>query len=207
MGYPVVVLCNNGMTKMYLVHRLVAEAFLPKLENRPCINHIDCNTANNVVSNLEWCTQKENVHHAWKLGRCNNIIEHSKILGKSSAKPVIQYDLQGNFIKKWGSMTEASRSLNIGTPHITQCCNKERRKAGNYIWRYEADKSNITPYKRKTRSKLVNQYDLNGNFIKQWDSLAQISEELKLLKTNISMCCNKKYAQAYGYKWEFVKER
>ncbi len=51
------------------VHRLVALAFIQNEKNRPSVNHIDCNRSNNEVSNLEWCTQKENLAHMTKLGR------------------------------------------------------------------------------------------------------------------------------------------
>ena len=60
----VVKLTKEGHKKDMKVHRLVAKSFLPNPENKPNINHIDGNPLNNDVSNLEWCTQKENVHHA-----------------------------------------------------------------------------------------------------------------------------------------------
>lgn len=64
----------NGVCKKKYVHRLVAEAFIPNPENKPNINHIDCNVKNNNVNNLEWCTQSENILHCSKLGRhANNI--------------------------------------------------------------------------------------------------------------------------------------
>jgi hypothetical protein len=55
--------------KVYLVHRLVAMAYIPNPDNLPMINHIDCNPLNNHVDNLEWCTARENTLHAIKHGR------------------------------------------------------------------------------------------------------------------------------------------
>lgn len=60
-GYYVINLCKNGCRKAYSVHRLVAETFIPNPNNLPYINHIDFNTQNNSVDNLEWCTQKDNI--------------------------------------------------------------------------------------------------------------------------------------------------
>jgi len=62
-NHGLVVLCKNGKTKPHLVHRIVAEAFIPNPENKPNIDHIDTDCTNNCVENLRWCTQKEN---------CNN---------------------------------------------------------------------------------------------------------------------------------------
>ena len=63
-GYHEIVL--NG--KPYRVHRLVAEAFIPNTENKPCINHKDGNKQNNNADNLEWCTHSENTIHSFKNG-------------------------------------------------------------------------------------------------------------------------------------------
>lgn len=61
-------LWKDGKTKDFLVHRLVAFAFIPKIEGKNCINHIDGNPKNNDVENLEWCTHLENNRHAFKTG-------------------------------------------------------------------------------------------------------------------------------------------
>lgn len=77
-GYEYVVLCINGKTKYKLVHRLVLDAFLPNYFNKPQVNHIDGNKRNNKVENLEWCTAKENVHHAVRTGLMK-ITEETKL--------------------------------------------------------------------------------------------------------------------------------
>lgn len=59
-GYLRVGLFKEHKRKMFAIHRLVAEAFIPNIHNKPCINHKDCDKKNNCVDNLEWCTYKEN---------------------------------------------------------------------------------------------------------------------------------------------------
>ena len=67
--YSRVTLSKNGKTKRFQVHRLVAETFIPNPENKPFVNHIDNNGLNNMVTNLEWCTQTENMAHSSNQGR------------------------------------------------------------------------------------------------------------------------------------------
>lgn len=59
-GYLRVGLFKEHKRRMFAIHRLVAEAFIPNIYNKPCINHKDCDKKNNCVDNLEWCTYKEN---------------------------------------------------------------------------------------------------------------------------------------------------
>ena len=61
--YPNVTLFIKGKSKLFNIHRLVAKAFIPNPDNKPQVNHIDCNKTNNHVSNLEWATPQENVDH------------------------------------------------------------------------------------------------------------------------------------------------
>ena len=67
-GYEVVLLHKDGSYKTKTIHRLVAKAFIPNPDNRPIVNHLDGNKRNNRVTNLEWCTQKRNVQHAYEIG-------------------------------------------------------------------------------------------------------------------------------------------
>lgn len=67
-GYLQVQLCHNGVNKTERVHRLVALVFIENPQKLPKVNHKDANKKNNNVSNLEWCTQLENISHAKSLG-------------------------------------------------------------------------------------------------------------------------------------------
>jgi HNH endonuclease len=67
-GYESVILTDKGIQKTYYVHRLVAQAFITKRPNTNQVNHIDGNKRNNSKENLEWCTPKENINHAFSNG-------------------------------------------------------------------------------------------------------------------------------------------
>ena len=67
-GYKDVLLCGRGKPKRFKVHRLVAAAFIPNPMNKPQVNHLDGDKANNNVSNLEWATHEENMAHAVAMG-------------------------------------------------------------------------------------------------------------------------------------------
>lgn len=67
-GYLRVYMNIDGKGKEYFVHRLVANAFIPKIDGKRFVNHIDGNKENNRVDNLEWCTRSENEQHAWRIG-------------------------------------------------------------------------------------------------------------------------------------------
>lgn len=71
--YARVTLSKDGKTKRVLVHRLVANAFIPNPLGKPLINHVDNNGLNNAVSNLEWCTQSENMKHSAIQGRQDDV--------------------------------------------------------------------------------------------------------------------------------------
>jgi group I intron endonuclease len=122
-------------------------------------------------------------------------------LGKNN-KSILQYDLEGNFIKKWHSIKEAE---NIYGKAIKSVLNGDINTAGKFIWRYENNpiiKENFTPPIHKL-SKQVYQIDSTGNIIKIWNSIADIYRELHYPTSNISSCCNNKQKTAYGYKWKY----
>jgi hypothetical protein len=72
-GYMYVTLQKDKKRKTIKVHKLVADNFIKNVNNYPCINHIDSNRKNNNVSNLEFCTHKQNTQWALKTGRFDNM--------------------------------------------------------------------------------------------------------------------------------------
>lgn len=85
-GYAYVDFKKNGVPKRCAIHRLVAKEFIPNPYKKPYVNHIDGNRLNNNVDNLEWCTQKENMHHAHHvLGKCK-ATEKSKAIASLQGK-------------------------------------------------------------------------------------------------------------------------
>ena len=124
-GYRIITLTKDKKEYSLSVHRLVAEAFIPNPNNLPQINHKDGNKLNNKIENLEWCTQSENMKHAYK-----NKLEIK------SGKKVAQFDLDMKIIKIWDKIIEAEKEYKIAHGKITMVCKGKRKTAGGYIWRY-----------------------------------------------------------------------
>lgn len=124
-GYWSVSLYKNNINRFYLVHRLVAEAFIPNLHQYPLVNHKDENKTNNAVYNLEWCTFKYNVQY----GKCTEKISRSK------GSPVVQIHKNGQSTL-WHSMKEAERKTGVSHQDISRVCRGIRKSAGGFKWKY-----------------------------------------------------------------------
>lgn len=109
----------------YALHRLIAQTFIPNLEEKPFVNHIDGNKINNSVSNLEWCSCSENNLHNHKIG-----------LNKGHTRQIAQYDLEMNEIKKFNKILDASKELNICYSSIKAVLCKKQNTAGGFIFKY-----------------------------------------------------------------------
>lgn len=125
-GYLTVTLCKQGKRKVIPVHRLVALAFIPNPNGKPQVNHIDEDKKNNMLSNLEWVTNKEN--HDYGTARQRNVI--------NTSIPVIAIDGDREVVFK--SMSDAERAGYARTKGISRCCSGKQKTAGGYQWRYLA---------------------------------------------------------------------
>ena len=143
-GYPMVALCKDGISKPSLVHRLVAEAFVPNPDNLPFINHKDENRQNSVSTNLEFCTQAYNNNYGTARQRG---IETAKKNGSYNTKKLYQYDKIGNLIGVFDSVASASKSLNINASTLSNCANGKRhcRSAHGYVFRFTEWDCGATP--------------------------------------------------------------
>lgn len=139
-GYKQIQLVKNGIKKMYLVHRLVAQSFIPNPNNYPIVNHIDENKANNIVENLEWCTNSYNVKAYTKNHPYTNTtmrkLRKGCRYGIIGDKNIVQYTKDGNIVDIW----ENARTIEIKTKMsawaISECCRNNRKSAYGYIWQY-----------------------------------------------------------------------
>lgn len=132
-GYLKICLTDSKHKKHTIkIHRLVAENFIPNTENKEQVNHIDGNKENNRVDNLEWCSQSENMIHAFK----NNLIHRGKGKESPRARAVNQYSLDGKFIKRWDCIADAERELKLSKNNISTCCKGKRKTAHGFKWEY-----------------------------------------------------------------------
>lgn len=107
-------LSKNGKRYFFLVHRLVAEHFIPKIEGKDLVNHIDYNKQNNHIENLEWCTNKENTRYSRK----NTIIQKSN----------------GLVVKIWDSLYQITDTGLYNPSKVSECYNGKRGTHKNFTW-------------------------------------------------------------------------
>jgi hypothetical protein len=151
----------------FLVHRLVAQAFLSNPHRYQNVNHKDGNKANNCVDNLEYCTQKYNLWHSVNiLGNDLKNNNKDKVWGNNyNSVAVYQYTLDGLFVCGYSSTTEAQAKTGIHRDGIYKVIKGKRVNAGGFIWSYEKKDSisvdgprlsvkKYVPVKRKKKVKV-----------------------------------------------------
>lgn len=114
-GYLRVNLYKDGKDKKYMIHRLVAEAYIPNPDNLPQVDHIDENKNHNYINNLQWITNRDNCR-------------------KSHNKPILQFTLDGEFVREWSSATDVGREVKA---HICHCLKGKLHSAYGSIWKYK----------------------------------------------------------------------
>ena len=158
------------------IHRLIAETFIPNPENKKVVNHIDGNTLNNTVTNLEWVTQSENMQHAISTGLIN--AETNKIKTDKLKVPVYQLELDGSIIKKWDGACDVSEltGMDDGAQISTLCKSYTKKNSVGrhtvfgYGWCYVSDykEPKINKVLSKLFPTLINLKNVNFEIIRKY---------------------------------------
>jgi len=132
-GYLYISLWKDNKEKRFAVARLVALNFLPAIKNKTEVNHKNGIRDDNTVSNLEWTDRVENVRHSYKTLNRKSSTENAVL---SRSKKVNQYSKDGNFIKLFNTVRDASRSVNTSSSAISGCCMGKYNSIKGFKWKY-----------------------------------------------------------------------
>lgn len=177
-GYKTVVLYRNKKSKAFRVHRLVAMTFLENPNNYEQVNHIDGNKLNNNVSNLEWCTAKQNTHHAIKNGlyfSSSHISKHQPI--------IIKKDKDGNVVEIYKTVTEAATKNHVSRMTIYRRLHSSNK---NSDYTYESDRSAKYEQPPKKIRPAVIQKTLDGIIVAKYTSMLEAANANGVTRTAIS---------------------
>lgn len=199
-GYLYANLWKNGKTRSFSVHRLVAQHYIPNPQNKPFVNHIDANRANPHVDNLEWCTQAENVRHAYHIG---NLSQKSHFDGHELDWLLKEF-ISGR------TMTDLADTMGVGLSRMTINL-RNRAIATGQVKEFEAELStqkrarNIAANANKKMA--VHQLDEFGFIIATYPSLTAAARALgKSTCGPISNVLNPENPQkiGYGFQWKYA---
>lgn len=123
-GYAKVALWNGEKYLKRYIHRLVAIAFIPNPDGLAQVNHKNEDKSCNELWNLEWCSQEYNNRYSFQ--------------GKHRpTRPILQYTLDGEFVKEFRAYTDAAASVGVDHSHIASCADGYYSQSGGYVWKWK----------------------------------------------------------------------
>lgn len=138
-GYKQVKLYLEDTKKTFYVHRLVATAFINNPNNKKFVNHKDGNKANNIETNLEWCTKSENTIHSYReLGRISlwKGSKHRAGIPSKFRKPVLKISIEGEILKEYECGRHVEKD-GFCYKCVSQVCLGKCRKHKGFIWKFK----------------------------------------------------------------------
>lgn len=200
-GYLYAALWKNGRGFSRTVHRLVAEAFIPNPENKPFVNHLDANRTNPHRTNLEWCTQSENIQHAYNLGN----MSQKRNFSRDELDVLLTHVISGT-----ANMTEQAQRHGVGLSRLTINLRNHAHRT-NQVDAFEAQ---LKEQKRirnteanTTRRRAITQLTLAGEVLASYPSLTAAAAALGATSSgSIHNALNPLNGQktAYGYQWKYA---
>lgn len=199
-GYLYVSFWKNNRNNPHSVHRLVALAYIPNPDNKPFVNHIDANRSNPHVDNLEWCTQSENIQHAYRLGNMSQ--------KKNFTVEELDWLLAETLARR--SMTDLAKTMGVGLSRLTLNLRKRARQKNLE----EAFDAELKEQKRirntqanAKKQQVIIQLDDEGNELARYPSLTAATRALgKESSGTISNALNGYNGQkkGYGFQWKYA---
>lgn len=149
-GYMTVDLCKNGKIKTTLVHRIVADAFLPE-DGKRTINHIDGDKTNNAVCNLERSSHSENIKHAFKTG-----LSHISWTKGVFSQDIPRHFTDADYAAEWIMSQGLGKTKETVANNIRRCCRGLTKKAYGFTWIYTERSTTIPKGSRDKRPEMGN---------------------------------------------------
>lgn len=209
-------LSDGGDGNSLLFLRKPVQQFLLEglfIKEYPSIKHASLETG--ILSSLITiaCSDKYSSKMAggfqWKYKQDSKKIENIKNKYIKNKK-IYKLDLQGNILKEYQNLSEASLENNIPISHIRRVCNHERQTTGNFAWCYEDEvernKFKGVSISEKNKEKRIKQYDLEGNFIREFSSATEAANEYGIDTSSISHVCRGKRKLAAGFQWRYYED-
>jgi len=134
-------------------------------------------------------------------------VEGKRNISLSQSKPIIQCTIDGRYIKEWESAVYVSKVLNLSQTNISRACLHNNNYAHNYLWffksEYEQKDFNISKFIPNI-GKRINQYTLDGQLIKTWDTYKDIIINSNIRTTYLLGCCEGTYKSHKGFIWKYA---
>ena len=215
-GYLRIALSKNGKRVYTTVHQLELQTFKPNPDPKiyTQVNQIDENPSNNHLNNLEWCTAEENINHGTRT-------ERARQKNRLRFIPTMKLDLNGNIIDVYYQKEDITeRNTGVTHHYIASSMNKGNNVINGYFW-IKLDKYNeltqdellnlINETKEKQRAsnrckKFVVLLDTQGNFIKQFDSLADTAKYVGCGVASVCDCLKGRIKSFCGYKCMYLND-